>query len=165
MTYIVFSNSVQDHVVDNLDECTRSCPGYDLFTLPDSDSDSDSRANGYIALYRSFHIVGNQMWIPILTANYRNGMGIRVLTESVSHNVNEPGVMDMFASWYSPFSRHWKGKTFDSVQTGAWMEPCYNLVCLNVNLLFVGLKNYGQKQRTSKSFSYIRWVHLKTWWF
>ena len=55
-----------------------------LFTLPDSDSgsdsDSDSKSNGYIALSRSFHAAQSQIQIPILTASYRNGIGIRVHT-------------------------------------------------------------------------------------
>ena len=37
-----------------------------------------SKANGYIALCRSFHTTHIQ--IPILTANYRNGIWIRVRT-------------------------------------------------------------------------------------
>ena len=49
-----------------------------LFTLPDSESDSDSKPNGYIALCRSFQTAWSRIQIPILTANYRNGIGIRV---------------------------------------------------------------------------------------
>ena len=41
-----------------------------LFTLPDSDSgsesDSDSKPSGYIALCRSFHTLWSQIQIPIL---------------------------------------------------------------------------------------------------
>ena len=53
---------------------------YGLFTLPDSDSDSDSKPNGYIVLCRHFHIARSQIQIPILNANYRNGIAIRVRT-------------------------------------------------------------------------------------
>ena len=53
----------------------------------DSDLDSDSKPNGYIALYRSFHTA--QIQIPILTANYRNGIKIRV-HEPGFCDVNEP---------------------------------------------------------------------------
>ena len=49
-----------------------------VITLPDLDSDSDSKPSGYIALRRSFHAAHNQIQIPILTANYRNGIGIRL---------------------------------------------------------------------------------------
>ena len=49
-----------------------------LFTLPDSDSDSGSKPNRYIALCRSFQTAQSQIQIPILTANYRNGIGIEV---------------------------------------------------------------------------------------
>ena len=45
-----------------------------LFTLPDSNS--DSKPSGYIGLYRSFHTAQSQIQIPILTANYKNGIGI-----------------------------------------------------------------------------------------
>ena len=51
-----------------------------LSTLPDSDSDSYFKLNSYIALCRSFHTVWSQIQIPIPTANYRNGIGIRVCT-------------------------------------------------------------------------------------
>ena len=53
---------------------------YGLFTLPDSDSDLDSKPNGYIALCRCFQTVRSKNQIPILTANYRNGIRIRVHT-------------------------------------------------------------------------------------
>ena len=56
----------------------------DLFTLPDLDSDSysdsDAKPNGYIALCRSVHTAQSQIQIPILPANYRNGIGIQVCT-------------------------------------------------------------------------------------
>ena len=51
---------------------------YGLFTLPDSDSDSNSNFCGYIALCKSFHTARSQIQIPILTANYKNGIGVRV---------------------------------------------------------------------------------------
>ena len=51
-----------------------------LFTLSDSDSFSDSKPNGYIELCRSFHTAMSQIQIPILTTNYRNGIGIRTHT-------------------------------------------------------------------------------------
>ena len=54
------------------------------FTLPGSDSDSDSdchsKPNGYIAVCRSFHTAQNQIQFPILIVNYINGIGIRVCT-------------------------------------------------------------------------------------
>ena len=57
---------------------------YGLFTLPDLDSDSDSdldsKPNGYIILCKSFHTARSQIRNLILTANYRNGLGIRVRT-------------------------------------------------------------------------------------
>ena len=53
---------------------------YGLFTLPDLDSDSDSKPNGYIAPCRSFHTAQGQVQILIPTANYRNGIRIRVCT-------------------------------------------------------------------------------------
>ena len=37
------------------------------FTLPDLDSDSDNKPNGYVALCRKFHTVQNQIQIPKLT--------------------------------------------------------------------------------------------------
>ena len=53
-----------------------------LFTLPDldsvSDSSSDSKPDGYITLYRTFHIAQSKIQIPILTTNYRNWIRIRV---------------------------------------------------------------------------------------
>ena len=53
---------------------------YGLFTLPDwdthSNSNSDCKPNGYILLRRTFHTAQSQIQIPILTANYSNGIGI-----------------------------------------------------------------------------------------
>ena len=51
-----------------------------LFTLPDSDLDSDSKPSAYIAQCRRFHTVQSQIQIPVLTVNYRNGIGIQVRT-------------------------------------------------------------------------------------
>ena len=55
-----------------------------LFTLPDSDwgsnSDLDSKSDGYIAIYGSFHTARSQIQIQILSANYKDGTGIRVNT-------------------------------------------------------------------------------------
>ena len=51
-----------------------------LFTLSDLDSDSGSKPSGYIAQCRSFHIAQSPIQIPILTVNFRNGIGIRVRT-------------------------------------------------------------------------------------
>ena len=53
---------------------------YAFLTMPDSDSDSASKPNGYIAQYRSFYTEGSQIQILIPTANYRNGIGNRVRT-------------------------------------------------------------------------------------
>ena len=60
------------------------------FTLPNSDSDSDSKPNGYFALSRSFHSAGSQIQIPILITNYRDGSESESIPESISHYVNEP---------------------------------------------------------------------------
>ena len=51
-----------------------------LYCRTDSESDLDSNPNGYIALCTSFHTTQSQIQIPIPTANYRNGIGIRVHT-------------------------------------------------------------------------------------
>ena len=56
----------------------RWCCHNGLFTLLDSDSDSDSKPNVYTALCRSLHIAQSQIQIPILTVNYRNRIGSRV---------------------------------------------------------------------------------------
>ena len=40
-----------------------------------SNSDLDSKTNSYIVLCRIYHIIRSQIQIPILTANYRNGIG------------------------------------------------------------------------------------------
>ena len=61
---------------------------YGLFALSDSNSDSHSKPNGYIALCRYFHIARSQIQIPILTANYRNGIEIRV-HPAMRHNGDE----------------------------------------------------------------------------
>ena len=42
--------------------------------------DSDSKPNGYIVLCRTSHIEESPIQIPILTANYRNEIGIQVHT-------------------------------------------------------------------------------------
>ena len=50
------------------------------FTLPNSDTDSDSssdcKPNGYIVLCRTFHTTQCQIQIPILIANCRNGIEV-----------------------------------------------------------------------------------------
>ena len=53
---------------------------YGLFRLTDSDSDSDCKPYCYTILRRNFHTVWSWIHIPILTANYRNGIrnGIRI---------------------------------------------------------------------------------------
>ena len=61
-----------------------------LFTLPDSDSDSDSKPKGYIELGISFHTTQSHIQIPILTTNWRSGLEIPVCTRPSSSNVNEP---------------------------------------------------------------------------
>ena len=46
--------------------------------MSDSETDSGCKPNGYIVLCRIFHTAQSQIEIPILTANYRNGIGIRI---------------------------------------------------------------------------------------
>ena len=64
------------------------------FTLTEIDSgthsDSDSRLNGYIGLYRTFHIAQTRTWIP--TPDFCTGQGAESEStpESISCNVNEP---------------------------------------------------------------------------
>ena len=76
--FCVGQESESESVASNVNEPLHQ--SYDSFTLPDLDSDSDSKPNGYIALCRSFHTLHSQIPIPILTANYRNGIGVRVRT-------------------------------------------------------------------------------------
>ena len=45
---------------------------YSLFTLPDLDSDSECRPNGYIVICGTFHTVWSHIQIPIQTAEYRH---------------------------------------------------------------------------------------------
>ena len=52
----------------------RSC----LFTLPDPDSNSDLKPNGYIVICRTFHPVRSRIQIPTPTAKYRNEIGIGI---------------------------------------------------------------------------------------
>ena len=47
-----------------------------LVTLPDSDSDSDSKPNGYIVLERTFSYCTELNSDSNPTVNYRNGIGI-----------------------------------------------------------------------------------------
>ena len=54
--------------------------GYNLFTLLDLDTDSDFnyKPKGYILLCRTFHTVQSATHISILTANWRNRIGILI---------------------------------------------------------------------------------------
>ena len=63
----------------------RWCNG--LFKMSDleTDSNSDSKPNGYIALCRSFHIARSQIQIPIIIGS-ESGSD----SESGSVNVNKP---------------------------------------------------------------------------
>ena len=65
-----------------------------LFTLkvPDSNSNSDCKPNGYIVdlIYRIFRVAYSQIQIPIPIADYRNGIGIGLESKSASVNVNKP---------------------------------------------------------------------------
>ena len=45
---------------------------------PDSNSDKDYKLYGFIVICRTFHSVWSQIQIPILTAKYKNGIGIRI---------------------------------------------------------------------------------------
>ena len=56
------------------------CKYYGLFTFSDSDSDSysDCKPNGHIVVCKTFHTVRSSIQIPVLTANYRNGIGIGI---------------------------------------------------------------------------------------
>ena len=45
----------------------RSYTYHGLFTLPDSDTDSDCKPNGYIVLTRTFHTAQSQIQIPTPT--------------------------------------------------------------------------------------------------
>ena len=51
-----------------------------LFTLPDSDSDSNSdyKPNRYIVTSKTVHTVWGQIQISIPSAKYRNGIGIEI---------------------------------------------------------------------------------------
>ena len=77
-----FSNRVQKRYV------TATSPPVTngVITLPDLDSDSDSKPSGYIALCRSFHIA--HIRFRFQSKLPTTGMGSE--SESVSHNVNEP---------------------------------------------------------------------------
>ena len=48
------------------------------FGYTDSDPNPDCKPNGYIVLCINFHNAQNQIQIPIVTANYRNGIRIRI---------------------------------------------------------------------------------------
>ena len=60
------------------------------FTMTETDSDSDSKPDAYIALHRTFHIA--QTRTPIPTPYFFTGQGSESesVPESVSDNVNEP---------------------------------------------------------------------------
>ena len=60
-------------------EVPYNLPCNGLFALPESDSDSDSEPNGYIAMQKFLHCKESES-DPNLTAIYRNGIGIRVRT-------------------------------------------------------------------------------------
>ena len=66
---------------------------YGLFTLPNSDSDSNWHLNGYIVLCRTFHIAWSQIQIPIPTT----GMGLE--SKSGSVNVKKPLGFKKFNVW------------------------------------------------------------------
>ena len=67
-----------------------NCP----FTLPNSDtdtnSDSDSKPNGYIALCRTFHIAQNQTLIPTPYLCLGQESEFEAVPQSISGNVIEP---------------------------------------------------------------------------
>ena len=49
-----------------------------LFTLPDSDANSDCKPDSYIVLCRNFHTAPSRIQIPIPTAWHGNGIGIGI---------------------------------------------------------------------------------------
>ena len=53
---------------------------FTVFTLPDldSDSNSDSKPNGYFVICKTFHIAWSRIQIPIPTTKYRNGIRIGI---------------------------------------------------------------------------------------
>ena len=67
---------------------------YGSFTLTETDSntdlDSDSKPNGYIVLYRTFHIVWTRTEIPTPYFCVGQVLESEFIPESVFSNVNEP---------------------------------------------------------------------------
>ena len=69
-------------------EPTLWCQSHGAFTLPDTNSDSDSKANGYIVICRTFHIAQTRIPTPYFCIGQESKS--ESVPESISGNVNEP---------------------------------------------------------------------------
>ena len=56
-------------------------------------SNSDCKPNGHIVICRTFHTLRSRIQIPILTADYKNGLESGSELKSASVNVNKPFVV------------------------------------------------------------------------